>query len=109
MTDNMALVTMLNTMYLKDKKLNMLLKCCAMLVKQNNVHVVVRAYHIRSDDNTIPDRLSRNDYCFIIILTIVLLLFVSIIILTSLLLLALLTTTFLWLSTGTGADDGTCQ
>ena len=107
MTDNMALVTMLNTMYSKDKKLNTLLKYCAMLVMQNNV--VVRAYHIRSDDNTIPDRLSRNDYCFIIILTIVLLLFVSIIILTSLLLLALLTTTFLWLSTGTGADDGTCQ
>ena len=61
MTDNMALVTMLNTMYSKDKKLNTLLKYCAMLVMQNNV--VVRAYHIRSEDNTIPDRLSRNLDC----------------------------------------------
>ena len=60
-TDNMALVSMLNSMYSKDRKINTLLKHCALLIMEHNV--VVRAVHIRTEDNTIPDRLSRDLDC----------------------------------------------
>ena len=60
-TDNMALVSMLNSMYSKDKKINKLLKNCALLAMEHNI--VIRALHIRTEDNIIPDRLSRNLCC----------------------------------------------
>ena len=60
-TDNMALVSMLNSMYSKDKKINKLLKNCALLAMDHNI--VIRALHIRTEDNIIPDRLSRNLCC----------------------------------------------
>ena len=61
MTDNMALVSMLNYMYSKDRKINFLLKHCALLTMENNV--VVRACHTRTENNTIPGRLSRKLDC----------------------------------------------
>ena len=57
----MALVSMLNSMYSKDRKINTLLKRCALLIMEHNV--VDRAVHIRTEDNTIPDRLSRDLDC----------------------------------------------
>ena len=61
MTDNMALVSMLNSLYSKDRKLNTLLKHCALLLMEYNV--VIKAHHIPTEANTIPDRLSRGLDC----------------------------------------------
>lgn len=57
-TDNMALVSVINKLYSRDKSLRRLLKPITQLCLKQNLHI--RAYHIPGVKNRGPDMLSRG-------------------------------------------------